>query len=175
VSEAASFLAYHFEHGGDDTRAVTYLRIAADTAGRRYAPREATAHLRHALELCSRLPDTERAANELAVLEQLAPMYVVAFDPRAVETYETLADRAAAGGLIDLEVKALVDMAYPLSWIDAERCLTVVDRALRLSTQQRDPLQQARTRASCLVRRIWAGDGMRRMPKIAARPSRKSA
>jgi DNA-binding winged helix-turn-helix (wHTH) protein len=157
VSEAASFLAYHFEHGGDDTRAVTYLRIAADTAGRRYAPREATAHLRHALELCSRLPGTERAANELAVLEQLAPMYVVAFDPRAVETYETLADRAAAGGLIDLEVKALVDMAYPLSWIDAERCLTVVDRALRLSTQQRDPLQQARTRASCLVRRIWAG------------------
>jgi len=47
-------------------------------------------------------------------------------------------------------------MAYPLSWIDAERCLVVVDRALRLSTQQPDPLQRARTRASCLVRRIWA-------------------
>ena len=157
VSEAASFLAYHFEHGGDCARAVTYLRVAAGTAGGRYAPREATAHLRHALELCSRLPDTERAANELAVLEQLAAMYVVAFDPRAVETYETLAARAAASGLIDLEVKALVDMAYPLSWIDAERCLAVVDRALRLSSQQRDPLQQARTRASCLVRRIWSG------------------
>jgi DNA-binding winged helix-turn-helix (wHTH) protein len=157
VSEAASFLAYHFEHGGDCARAVTYLRVAADTAGRRYAPGEATVHLRHALELCSRLADTERATNELAVLEQLAAMYVVALDPRAVETYEALAGRAATYGLIDLEVKALVDMASPLSWQDAEGCLAVVDRALRLSTQQRDPLKQARTRASCLVRRIWAG------------------
>jgi predicted ATPase len=71
-SEAAPFLAYHFEHGGDSARAVRYLRVAADTAGRRYAPREAAAHLRHALELCTELPDAERAANELAVLEQLA-------------------------------------------------------------------------------------------------------
>ncbi len=157
LSEAASFLAYHFEHGGASARAVTYLRIAADTAGRRYAPREAAAHLRHALELCGRLADSERTTNELTVLEQLAAIYVVAFDARAVEMCETLAARAAAHGLIDLEIKALVDMVYPLSWIDAERCRAVVDRALRLSTQQRDPLQQARTRASCLVRRIWSG------------------
>src|SRR4029077_18398245 len=121
------------------------------------APREAAAHLRHALDLCTGLPDAERAANELAVLERLAAMYVVAFDTLAVETYEALAARAAASGLIDLEVKALVNMAYPLSWIDAKRELVVVDRALRLSTQQRDPLRQARTRASCLVRRLWAG------------------
>jgi CubicO group peptidase (beta-lactamase class C family) len=60
------------------------------------------------------------------------------------------------GNQIDLEVNALVNMAYPLSWIGAERCLVVVDRALRLSTQQPNPLQRARTRASCLVRRIWA-------------------
>jgi DNA-binding winged helix-turn-helix (wHTH) protein len=156
-SEAAPFLAYHFEHGGDGARAVRYLKVAADSAGRRYAPREAAAHLQHALELCSGLPDNERATNELAVLEQLAAMYVVSFDTLAVETYEALAARAAASGLIDLEVKALVDMAYPLSWIDAERSLAIVERALRLSTQQRDPLRQARTRASCLVRRIWAG------------------
>jgi tetratricopeptide (TPR) repeat protein len=157
VSEAAPFLAYHFEHGGDYTRAVSYLRVAAQTAGRRYAPHEATAHLQHALELSGRLPDAERATNELAVLEQLAAIYVVSFDTRAVETYDTLAARAAACGQIDLEVNALVNMAYPLSWLDAERCLAVVDRALRLSTQQPDPLQRARTRASCLVRRIWAG------------------
>jgi len=157
LSEAAPFLAYHFEHGGDYARAVKYLRSAAQTAGRRYAPREATAHLQHALELSGRLPDSERGMNELAVLEELAAMYLVSFDARAVETYETLAARAAAGELIDLEVTALVNMAYPLSWIDAERSLAVVDRALRLSTRQRDPLQQARTRVSCLVRRIWTG------------------
>jgi len=157
LSEAAPFLAYHFEHGGDCARAVTYLRVAADTAGRRYAPREASAHLRHALELCGQLPQTGRATNELAVLEPLAEMYVVSFDTRAVETYEALAARAASCGAVDVEVKALVDMAYPLSWVDAERSLAVVDRALALSTQQRDPLRQARTRTSCLVRRIWAG------------------
>jgi DNA-binding winged helix-turn-helix (wHTH) protein len=157
VSEAAPFLAHHFEHGGDYPRAIAYLRAAAQTAGRRYAPREATAHLQHALELSSGLPDPARAKHELAVLEELAAMYVVSFDTRAVETYDTFAERAAASGLIDLEVKALIDMAYPLSWIDADRSLAVVDRALRLSTQQRDPLQQARTRASCLVRRIWVG------------------
>src|SRR6266851_1002916 len=99
LSEGASFLAYHFEHGGDYARAVKYLRVAAQTAGRRYAPREATAHLQHALELSGRLPDSGRATNDLAVL----------------------------------------------------------DRALRLSTRQHDPLQQARTRVSCLVRRIWTG------------------
>jgi DNA-binding winged helix-turn-helix (wHTH) protein/tetratricopeptide (TPR) repeat protein len=157
LSEAAPFLAYHFEHGGDYARAVKYLRIAAQTAGRRYAPREATAHLQHALWLSGRLPDSERATNELAVLEELAAMYLVSFDSRAVDTYEALAARAAASDLIDLEVTALVNMAYPLSWIDAERSLAVVDRALRLSTRQRDPLQQARTRVSCLVRRIWTG------------------
>jgi hypothetical protein len=84
-------------------------------------------------------------------------MYLVSFDTRAVQTYETLVARAAARDLIDVEVRALVNMAYPLSWIDAERSLAVVDRALRLSTRQRDPLQQARTRVSCLVRRIWTG------------------
>ena len=162
LSEAAPFLAHHFEHGLDWARAVRYLRVAADTAGRRYAPREAAALLQHALELSAKLPDAERATNETGVLEQLAAMYVVSFDMRAVETYETLAARAASYGLLDLEVKALIDMAYPLSWIDAERSLEVVDRALRLSAQQSDPLRRARTRASCLVRRIWAGGWNRR-------------
>jgi hypothetical protein len=48
-------------------------------------------------------------------------------------------------------------MAYPLGWSSTDRCLEVLDRALRLSSAQQDPLARARTRASCLVRRIWAG------------------
>src|SRR5208283_570984 len=46
--------------------------------------------------------------------------------------------------------------AYPLSWISSEQSLTVLRRALELSAGQ-EPLQRARTRASCLIRRIWAG------------------
>jgi hypothetical protein len=157
LHEVAPGLAHHFEEASDWPRAIKYLRLLADTAGGRFAPREAEALLHHALELSARLPDTERTTSETAILEQLAALYVVSFDTRAVETYEALAARAASYGLIDLEVKALIDMTYPLSWIDAGRSLEAVNRALRLSVQQRDALRQARTRASGLVRRIWTG------------------
>ncbi len=155
VDEAAPFLAHHFEHGLDWAQAVKYLRVAADTAGRRYAPREATALLEHALELSLKLADADRTVHEPAILKQLAQMYVVSFDPRAVDTYKALAARAEAYGLLDLEVKTLIDMAYPTSWVDGTRCLRVLDRVMSLGARQADPLQRARTRASCLVRRIW--------------------
>lgn len=155
--EAAPWLAYQFESAADWARAIAYLRLVAETAARRHAPREAAAILQHALHLSTKLPEPERATRETGILEQLAAMYVVSFDTRAVDTFEALAARAASRGFIDVEVKALIDMVYPLSWTDAERSLQVIDRALRLSAHQSDPLQRARTRASCLVRRIWAG------------------
>src|SRR5258705_5592293 len=55
-SEAAPFLAYHFEHGGDSARALRYLRGPAGTARRRYAPPAAPPHLRAAPQLCPRRP-----------------------------------------------------------------------------------------------------------------------
>jgi hypothetical protein len=156
-SEVAAELAHHFEEGSDWARAVKYLQLQAETAGRRYAPREAAAILQHALELTSKLPGAERAASETGILQTLARMYVVSFDMRAIETYEALIACAARYGLIDVEVKALTDLAYPLSWTSTQRCLEVVERALRLSSSQKDPLMRARTRASCLVRRVWGG------------------
>src|SRR6202023_1979726 len=97
------------------------------------------------------------AVNETEIPEELAAMYVVSYDRRAVETYEALRARAAHYGLIDVEVRALVDIAYPLSWISTQRSLEAVERALQLSGQLTDPLMRTRTRASCLVRRVWAG------------------
>jgi DNA-binding winged helix-turn-helix (wHTH) protein len=155
--EGAPELAHHFEEGRDWSRAIKYLRLLAETAGRRYAPREAVAVLQHAVELSRKLPDAERACIETEILTKLAGIYLVSFDMRVVETCEALAARAAHYGLIDVEVRALIDMAYPLSWISSERCLKVLERALELSAKQKDPLMRARTRASCLVRRIWAG------------------
>jgi tetratricopeptide (TPR) repeat protein len=155
--ELAPELAHHFEESRDWLRAIKYLRLMAETAGRRYAPREATAALQHAVELSRKLPDAERAGIETEILTKLAGIYLVSFDMRVVETCETLAARAAYYGLIDMEVRALIDMAYPLSWISSERCLKVLERALELNARQKDPLMRARTRASCLVRRIWAG------------------
>jgi hypothetical protein len=156
LDDMAQALAHHFEEGYDWQHAVTYLRLAAETAERRFAPREAVANLQHALELAGKLTDSERAAAETEMLEELAGFYNVAFDMRVIETYETLRARAANYGLIDVEVRALIGMAYPVSWGSTQKCLEVVDEALRMSSAQPDPLTRARTRASCLVRRVWA-------------------
>jgi DNA-binding winged helix-turn-helix (wHTH) protein len=157
LDNLAPELALHYEQGTDWVRAVRYLGMMAETAGRRYAPREAAAILQHALDLSSKLPEPKRGGSETEILEKLAAIYLVSFDGRVVDTYEALAARAAQYGLIDVEVRALVDMAYPMSWTSSGRCLDVLERALRLSVQQRDPLTRARTRASCLVRRVWVG------------------
>ena len=155
--EVAPQLAQHFEESRDWPRAVKYMALAAETPGRRYAPRESAAALEHAVELSRRLPDAQRAVSEIALLEKLANIYVVSFDTRAPEAYQTLADRAAHYRLVDVEARAFIGMAYPLSWISSQRSMEVLEKALRLSLQQSDPLTRARTRASCLVRRIWVG------------------
>src|ERR1700761_3243575 len=158
LSDMVPRLARHFEEGCDWRRAVKYLRLMAETAGQRYAPEEATRILHHALDLCEKMPEIERAENETEILEKLAAIYVVSFDDiRAVEIYEALRVKAAYYGLLDVEIRALVGMAYPLSWSNAQRSLEMVERALQLSTRQTDPLTRARTRASCLVRRVWIG------------------
>ncbi len=156
VNEPAAWLASHFEQGGDWPRAIEYLQLAADTAGRRFAFRQAAEILERALELVSKLPEAERTVSEIEVLEKLAAIYAVLMvDKRAIETYEALATCAARGGLIDVEVRALIGMADPLAWNSSERALEVLERALRLSTRQEDPLLRAKARARCFAKRLW--------------------
>jgi len=156
VSEDAAWLAGHFEQGGDWLRAIKYLQLAAETAVRRYDYRQAGDFLRHALELVSKLPEAERTLSEIELLEKLAAIYaVLMIDSRAIETYEALAARAAHGGLIDVEVRALIGMADPLAWNSSQRALEVLEQALRLSARQEDPVLRARTRARCFAKRLW--------------------
>jgi len=157
-SQVAAELAGHFEQGGDWRRAIKYLRLAADTAGRRFEPRLTTEILEHALELAAKLPEAERTAIEIEILEKLAAIYAVVGDSlRAIQTYEALVARAAHRGLIDVEVRALIDMAWPLSWISPRRSLEVLERALRLNARQEDPVLRARMRARCFAWRLWQG------------------
>jgi tetratricopeptide (TPR) repeat protein len=157
ANEAAAWLAVHFEQGGDWLRAVKYLQQAADTAGRRrFEPRQAVEILEHALELAKKLADAERTVSESEILEKLATTYIALLDDvHAIESYEALAARAAHDGLIDVEVSALLDMAWPLSWTGSERSLEALERALRLSARQEDPNLRARTRARCFAQRLW--------------------
>ncbi len=157
LSEVAPDLAQHFEHASDWPRAVKYLVVAAETARRRYANREAKALLRHALEFSSKLSEAERGLSEIEIFEKLGMIYASEYDPRAIENYEAMASRAARLCLIDVEARALVNLAYPLSWFSSERCLEVIERALLCSDSQSDRLLRATTRMLSRHYRIWAG------------------
>jgi len=74
--DAAPELAQHFEQGGDWLRAIKYLQLAADTAGRRFEPRQAADILEHSLKLVKRLPDGEHAEHETTILDKLAKIYI---------------------------------------------------------------------------------------------------
>ncbi len=74
-------MARHFEHASDWQRAVKYLSVAAETARRRYANLEATALLRHALDLSSKLPEAARGVSEIKILEKLGMIYASEYDP----------------------------------------------------------------------------------------------
>ena len=154
--EVAAMVADHFERGGDWVRAIKHLQLAADTAGRRFEPRQAADILEHALDLAKKLPEAERRRSEIEILGKLAAIDAVLVDNmRAIESYEALAARAAHDGLIDVEVRALIDMAWPLAWTNSQRSLEVLERALRLSARQEEPLLRARTRARCFAMRLW--------------------
>jgi DNA-binding winged helix-turn-helix (wHTH) protein/tetratricopeptide (TPR) repeat protein len=156
LDDLATEIAQHFEKGAGWARAIWHLRRAAERDARRFSVETARANLEHALALASRLPAAERARAEIEILFSQAGLQLAAMDARVVETLTTLRDKAIECGRIDLEVQALVDLAYPLAWASSERSLEVIDRALRLCEGLSDPLLHAGTRARCMVRRIMA-------------------
>lgn len=152
--EAASELANHFDHGADCVRAVKYWRLAADTAVRRYAPREAAQLLERAFDLTDSLPVAQRDHQRVGILQTLAPLHVAAADMRAIDIYERLAETAARCGALDVQVQAQVDLGFFLSWMSAERAIAELNAALKLSEKQTS-LMRSRTRMSCLFWRSW--------------------
>jgi hypothetical protein len=151
LDEVAPEVAHHFEKGADLTRAVKYLRLAA----KRGPLDGARANLEHALAMAAKLPIVERAVAEVELLDALADMGLGTFDPNAVATLTLLREKAAEYGMVDVEAKALVDLAYPLGWNASERGLDVTAQALALSDAAPNPLTRAQIRARCMVRRIW--------------------
>jgi tetratricopeptide (TPR) repeat protein len=93
----------------------------------------------------------------LQLLATLAAHRMAIFDMRAIETYETLAARAAHHGLIDMQVRALLDLSYFFSLISAERCVEAAQRALQLTNGQ-DPILSQHTHAICTFRRLSVSD-----------------
>src|SRR5271157_2053456 len=150
--------AYQFEEGGDWPRAVKYLLSAADTAGRRFEPRQAAAILEHARELVSKIPEAERAESEIQILLKLATIYAASFDSRVVETYETLAARAVHYGLPNVEARALLAMAIPLARVSNDLYIRALDRARDALSRsgEEDTLERAVRR---ILLRTYLGKG----------------
>ena len=155
LPEVAAELAGHFEQGGDWPRAIKYLRMAADAAERRFEPLQSTAILEHALELVKRVPDAERAKQEIAILEKLVTIYVSSIDSRAYAICDALVSRAAQHGLIDVEVRALVNWAF-IVLHDSDRGLELLERAFHM-VRTLDPVKHRPTYATCLFWLLWAG------------------
>jgi DNA-binding winged helix-turn-helix (wHTH) protein/tetratricopeptide (TPR) repeat protein len=153
IEEVVSQLAHHFEQAADWPRAIEYLQQAAEIASRRYAHRQADETLTRALELAGHLPQAERMQTELQLLSILAAHRWAGWDMHAIEASETLAARAARYGLIDVQVRALLDLSFILSFTSAERCLEASQRALQLSAEQ-DSAMRTRTRGVCAFRRL---------------------
>jgi hypothetical protein len=153
--DVAMELARHFEHAFRWDRAVHYLRLAATRATRRLAHRDAAELLERAVELSKRLSPAEGFTVRIAVLEKLAEIYTALLDPRAVATYEQLYRQAQDKGLLDLQVRTLMRMAFPLALENLARGLDAAKRALELSAKLEDPVLRASTRARAYAFGLW--------------------
>ena len=122
LSEIAPELAYHFEEARDWPRAIQYLLLTAEVAGRRFQPRRSLELLEHALDLKNRVPGAERAKQESMILERLATIHI-----------------AFVG------VNAYLKRAWQLILTDSSLNVKPIERALEVSAGIEDPLLRART------------------------------
>jgi len=153
--DIAAELAAHFEQAGADRRAVRHLAEAADTATRRNANSEVAGYVGRALDLVERLPEAERVAGRLALLEQLGQVRRAMGDVRAtVEGFEALARYAREQGRADVEARALLELGGALSWIDRDRSLAAVEQALVLAPGLPDEALRAHVRGFVGCQRI---------------------
>jgi DNA-binding winged helix-turn-helix (wHTH) protein len=153
-ADAASKLAGHFQEGRDYARAVRYLRLAAMTAARRFAHREALAILESAQAMTRNLPEAARGKAELDVLEELAKVRDESGErSAAAELYQRLAERAAELGDSEREAHALIDVAHQVRWSGARPALTIYERAAQIGTRLGNRLLRAEAEANaCFIR-----------------------
>ena len=154
-AELALQLAQHFAAARDWMRALDYLRSALRVANSRFARRDVMVILDRAAELATNLPDDARTATELEFLERRGAIQAATHDPKARDTYAQLAENASRQGHVDVQCRALLELAYVISWTDLAGSRPPLDQALALSENQSDPIQRDVTRGRAYARRIW--------------------
>lgn len=148
-------LADQFAQAKEWGKAVLYLRIALQTAKRRFAHQDALAILDQADRMAQNLPDEIRASTRLELDEDRASIYAASHDCRALGIFAGLIAVAQKLARTDVEARAELGMAFALSWSDASACVAHLERAHALSQDQPDPQLRARLRLSSAIWCIW--------------------
>jgi len=126
----AGELAGHFELAGDFTRAVQYLRMAADGAAARCSNQEAALYLERAFTMIDRLRPEEQAAWRMDLLEQRALMRLTASDMLgAVGDFRALADQAREAGSVVRQTRALLESVPALTLVNYRHALATIEEA----------------------------------------------
>jgi DNA-binding winged helix-turn-helix (wHTH) protein/tetratricopeptide (TPR) repeat protein len=153
--DIAGALAVHFQHAGDERRAVRYLAEAADTASRRHANVEAVGYVARALDIAERLPNGERVASHLGLLKQRGLLRRAMGDVHgSIDDFTARARYAKEHGRGDEEVRALLELGGALSWVDRARGLAAVEQALALVPRLHDQALRAHVNGSHAFQRI---------------------
>jgi DNA-binding winged helix-turn-helix (wHTH) protein len=155
LAEFAPRIEEHFTKAGVWPKAITYNRMSLMTARQRFAYQDALVIFERAKRLVARLAPSERIGVEIEFLEMEAATSAALHDPRAREVYTQMAEKAASAGLINEHARALLGLAYVVSWRDPPASLELLGEALSLSVLQTDVKLRARTQVSGYVWRMW--------------------
>jgi DNA-binding winged helix-turn-helix (wHTH) protein/predicted ATPase len=144
LGDVAAELAYHFEAGAEWTRAITYLRLVADTAERRYAHREAATTLQRTLALMHHLPEApERTRHALPLYIALGAALQITTGPAGPEVEQAYAQaRALCSQVVETPELAPVLVGLWRCYMARAQfhaAREIGDSLLRLAHQAHDP------------------------------------
>ncbi len=155
LNELAPRIEEHFTKAGAWSKALIYIRMSLMTARQRFAYQDAIVIFERAMRVVARLSPLDRIGVEIEFLEMEAATCAALHDPRACEASSQMVERAASAELVDVHARALLGLAYTISWRDPPASLELLDEALSLSARQTDAQLRARTQVSGYVRRMW--------------------
>lgn len=154
-SHAPFALAEQFSSAHDWPKAMAYLKIAIQTAKRRFAHKDVLTILDKAEQVAAHMPDASRVRTQLDLMEDRASIYAASHDRRALQVFTQLRDAARALGHIDAQARAELGCAFAISWEDVPAAMGHLEAAYALTEGQPNSQWRARIRLASNVWRIW--------------------
>jgi len=148
-------LAAQFANAHEWSKAISYLKMALQTAKRRFAHRDALAILDQADHVALNIPEHTQAYVQVELMEDRASIFAASHDRRALDVFRELALRAAELKRTDIQARAELGLGFASSWTDATASVRHLEAAYRLSDSQTNPQLRARLRFSSAAWRIW--------------------